>query len=335
MKYSITNDVITLILPSGELETLHREDDNFSSLRDALFREDWDEALSLASPKSAIKNWASGDFEVTDDDTILYKKEAIPIELAQRILSMVRNDASPDVFMNFWIRLNNNTSARSIEQLYKFLEHENIPLTDKGTFLAYKSVTQDYLDHHTKTISNKPGCTNEMPRNKISDDPNSACSYGYHVGALEYAEGFGNGSRILICEVDPADVVCVPYDCSYQKVRVCKYTVLHEYTQALPSVTWSYRDDDVSIDDCDDCDDYGDCGDPFELGRPSDIHSQPAGHPVVKPTQPDWTKFTIYPLEDFTLKQLREYARKHLKISTANSIPGGKKALIKRIRETW
>ena len=55
-----------------------------------------------------------------------------------------------------------------------------------------------------------------------------------HVGALAYAITFcsGGGSRIVICEVDPENVVCVPYDCSQQKMRVCEYKVIGHHPRA-------------------------------------------------------------------------------------------------------
>ena len=103
-------------------------------------------------------------------------------------------------------------------------------------FLAYKGVTSNMTDAHTGTVDNSIGVTNELPRNKISDDPNKDCHFGFHVGALDYAKTFSN--RVIICKVDPADVVCVPYDCSQQKMRVCKYKVIgHWNGQPMSSTT--------------------------------------------------------------------------------------------------
>lgn len=44
--------------------------------------------------------------------------------------------------------------------------------------------------------------------------------------AHEYASTFG--PRMVLVKVDPADLVCVPYDCSHGKVRVCRYWVIKE-----------------------------------------------------------------------------------------------------------
>jgi hypothetical protein len=123
---------------------------------------------------------------------------------------------------------------RSVEQLWNFLQHSNIPLTTNGTFYAYKGVKSDYKDAHSGTIDNSPGAVNKMPRNKISDDPQKDCHFGFHVGALEYARGFS--SLVVVCEVDPEHVVCVPYHLSSQKMRVCEYKVVGNYGGPLPSI---------------------------------------------------------------------------------------------------
>ena len=57
-----------------------------------------------------------------------------------------------------------------------------------------------------------------------------------HVGSLEYATTFGSSDRIVvIVEVDPADIVSVPSDCEFQKLRTCRYKVVGKYEGPLPT----------------------------------------------------------------------------------------------------
>jgi hypothetical protein len=67
-----------------------------------------------------------------------------------------------------------------------------------------------------------------MDRSKVDDDPQHTCSSGLHVCADEYLKGYATGSdnRTLVVEVNPADVVAVPYDYNFSKMRVCRYKVL-------------------------------------------------------------------------------------------------------------
>ena len=128
-----------------------------------------------------------------------------------------------------------NPSRRAVNELYAFLSHKNLPVTDAGTFLAYKSVRSDYTDHHTGDFNNSIGNTLEMTRNNVCDDHNQGCSIGFHAGSLEYASSFGGAdSVLLIVEIDPADVVSVPSDCECQKLRTCKYKVVAKYDGPLP-----------------------------------------------------------------------------------------------------
>ena len=84
---------------------------------------------------------------------------------------------------------------------------------------------------HSGKFDNTPGRVHEMKRNDVDDDARVACSNGFHVGSLEYATGFG--PKCVIVEVDPADVVSVPFDCDGQKMRVSKYRVVCDYKGAL------------------------------------------------------------------------------------------------------
>jgi hypothetical protein len=73
-----------------------------------------------------------------------------------------------------------------------------------------------------------------MERRKVCDDAGIGCSYGFHAGSLEYAQGFGGGEKkIVIVKINPADVVSVPTDCECQKLRTCQYEVVDEFNGAL------------------------------------------------------------------------------------------------------
>lgn len=151
---------------------------------------------------------------------------------------MVAKGDDPQSLFNFWERLQKNPSFRSVNQLWSFLQNRGIPLTPEGNFLAYKSVRSDYKDHHSNTFDNSPGRINKMPRNMISDDPANECDPGFHVGAIAYAKSMYSDGRIVICEVDPENVVSVPRDHNAQKMRVCEYKVIGNYGSDLPSTTF-------------------------------------------------------------------------------------------------
>jgi hypothetical protein len=154
----------------------------------------------------------------------------------------VRDDIDPSSLLNFLRRLMNNPSHRSVEQLWRFVESNDLSIDNDGFILFYKVVTNDYKDKHTKTFDNRPGVEQSCHRNQVDDDPNAACSKGFHVGGWRYSgvggEFYTQGDRIVICKVDPADVVSVPKDAQAGKCRVCKYTVVADYKGKLvPGIT--------------------------------------------------------------------------------------------------
>jgi hypothetical protein len=168
----------------GKSFTVKKGAPNFLQLREAVVSEKWDEIEGHLTVKKSLESWAGGDFQVRNGK-FYYGDEELPEELNQRISEMAAQNEDPISVLNFYKRLKKNPSYRSVNQLWRFMKHRGIPLTKAGTFLAYKGVRADYKDQHSGTFLNTPGAELEMDRNKVSDDPNTACHEGFHVGALE------------------------------------------------------------------------------------------------------------------------------------------------------
>jgi hypothetical protein len=120
-----------------------------------------------------------------------------------------------------------NPSKRSVDELYGFLEKNNLPITPDGHFLAYKKVRNDYKDVYSGTMDNSPGQVVTMPRNKVDDDKDRTCSVGLHFCSEGYLNHFG-GERVVIVKVNPRDVVSIPSDYNNTKGRACQYEVIGE-----------------------------------------------------------------------------------------------------------
>jgi hypothetical protein len=131
--------------------------------------------------------------------------------------------------VNFMHNLMKNPSKRSVDELYGFLEKNNLPLTPDGHFLAYKKVRRDFKDIHSGTMDNSPGTIVEMERNQVDDNKDQTCSTGLHFCGLSYLDHFGGSdSRVVIVKIDPADVVSIPSDYNGAKGRACRYEVIGE-----------------------------------------------------------------------------------------------------------
>ncbi len=265
MKYSINDDSVN-VFDGASSHAVQRGQPNFLPLCAALVAQDWATARTHLSVRKSMMNWAFGRFTYTETPGAVCGKlfcdgKELPATLNERAFRMAAAGEDPRPLMRFWERLQLNPSWRSVEQLWPFLEHEGIPLTEDGHFLAYKGIKGDYTDNHTGKIDNSVGKKHRMERNRVSDDPKTPCHFGFHVGAEAYARTIG--SVMVICRVDPADVVCIPYDCSHQKMRVCAYEVVGHHGQTMPSTSIPARevprsepdDMDVAEEDADDDDD--------------------------------------------------------------------------------
>jgi hypothetical protein len=148
----------------------------------------------------------------------------LPYVLNNRLQELKSEGLPVTPLVKFWYNLKLNPSMNSRQQLYKFLEQNGHPLTEDGHFIAYRGVTADLKDKHTKTFDNSPGSVCEMKRSQVDDNPSVVCSKGLHVAAFEYARNFS--PTTVEVKVNPRDVVSVPNDYNGQKMRVCRFEVL-------------------------------------------------------------------------------------------------------------
>ena len=231
--FILTENSLTVSL-EGKTYTINSGHPSWRQAIESLKRKDYQALKDLISVKKAFSAF-TGDKVKVIDNQVLFNGEPIHNYLSEKILSFMEKGLPHESLIKFLERLMANPSRRAINELYAFLSHKNLPITDAGTFLAYKSVRSDYTDHYSGNFNNSIGNTLEMTRNNVCDDHNQGCSIGFHAGSLEYASSFGGAeSVLLIVEIDPADVVSVPSDCNCQKLRTCKYTVVAKYDGPLP-----------------------------------------------------------------------------------------------------
>lgn len=174
--------------------------------------------------------------------------------------------------VKFWERLAANPNPHSVEQLYRWLEVQDIVIDPDGMLLGYKGVVKStdeegnvtyksvntgtaIVDGETVTgaIPNHIGAVVTMPRSAVEFDPSNGCSTGLHVGTWDYARGWARGA-VLLVEVDPRDVVSVPTDCNSQKLRVCRYEVIDVIESELTDPLYgdsAYDDYDEDEEDYD------------------------------------------------------------------------------------
>lgn len=233
MNYMILEDTIILAF-DGKTENVNRHDKVGIKVLAAIKDDRLDDIPDILNP---LPTFGKG-VEIVHG---IIEVDGVPIStrLAGKIEQFAEEGLPFDPLANFARKLAKNPSFNSRKMLYEFLEHNGHPITPDGNFVAYRSVTEDFKDHQTKQFDNSVGSICEMPRDEVDDNPYNTCSNGLHVAAFEYASGFrSHNSHLIMVEVDPVDVVCVPNDYNGTKMRVCKFKVLSTCNEVSDDVVY-------------------------------------------------------------------------------------------------
>ena len=244
---TLVNNTLTVVIDNGKQILSARNDHpKWTEIVQAFKDMNEDKLLELFSMKRVVERFSTGQVTVADN-VVLFNNHPLHGIDVDRLLGFLKEGLPYSSIANYIQRKMLNPSQRAVEEMYKFLEHKNMPLTPEGKIIAYKGVGNDFwsLTGNLQTvviqgktdasgrIFNEIGATIEVQRNCVDDNYKNHCSKGLHAGSLMYARGFG--PKIILVEIDPADVVSVPDDCECQKLRCCKYKVIGEYTGPLPN----------------------------------------------------------------------------------------------------
>ena len=271
--YIMRDDSITVFV-NGRPYTVEKSNPNFFALRKALIDANYADIPALVNVEHKIVNFSHGKLRVNDGE-VFYGTEKLHGVVVTKLLELLKagaKDAEP--LLNFIDKLMSNVSANSVNELYSFLSYKSLPITPEGNFLAYKGVKNNFYSssgnkntvvvqgkvNDQGQILNTLGSTIEVARRSVDDNKDNHCSFGLHVGSFDYATSWaGPTGRLLVVEVNPADAVSVPTDCSFQKLRVSKYKVHSDITPERKEINEPVYSTDDSEDDDYDCGD--DCGD--------------------------------------------------------------------------
>ncbi len=274
ISFMYTNGTLSIFI-NGDIFTVNKEHVNFKEIvkmmrdyhnKKHFSQKEIDHILFLLEQKEKFHSVLSNSTykKISIKDGIVYfNNEEVNNIISSAILDLLDVGLPLDGIERFLENLSENPSYTSQQELMTFIQNHGLHITEDGCFLAYKVVQSDYLDKYSHTICNKPGSYVKMDRSKVNDNKSQHCSYGLHVGGLNYICWYGNVSqddRIMIVKIDPKDAVSVPNDSTSLKLRVCAYTVLEEYNESLKDVMYSKLGEKIMDDeDCDEnSDDYWD-----------------------------------------------------------------------------
>lgn len=221
----IQGDNITVVI-DNQPHSINKNNISYELIKAAIQANDWDTVKDLICPKKVILNFSKGNIAV-QGDKLFWKDNEFHNYLGAKLIQMYQEGFPVEPMILFMENLMENPSKRAVDELYKFLEKGNLPLTSDGYFLAYKKVRKDYRDIHSGTMDNSIGQIVEMERNQVDDDADRTCSTGLHFCSREYLPNFGSDDDpIMILKINPRDVVSIPRDYNSTKGRACRYEVV-------------------------------------------------------------------------------------------------------------
>lgn len=279
---------------------------SFSELLDELKKGTPDEArlVALTEPATAIIDAVAaaeeadylpkGKVSVTRSE-VRYDGEQVEGVLVDRILQMLAEGFDIMPMVRFLENLYTNPATYAREELYLWLENNNLPITEDGYFLAYKKVNGNFTSVHDSRTDNTPGKVVSMQRSAVDTVRDHTCSTGLHFCSREYLPHFG-GSTIVMLKINPADVVSIPSDYNNAKGRAWQYLVLSKIEDDPQTKVWpSVVDEDGNEFEDDDDWDQDDPGLDGSLEIPSELagalfaaYSEIAEDPKDRDARIDW-----------------------------------------------
>lgn len=242
--YILQTDAVVLFVGTETHTITKKSHPKYTQIVAAIKAAEWDIIDDLVNYQRAFEQYTNGKLKI-ESGVVTFNGRQLATAIAKRIISLVENELPVDSIVSFMERVLLNPSKRAVDELYRFLELNQLPLTSDGYFLAYKRVqyakldlpdhgivTGDLVDCYTGKKRNNIGDKPQEDRNAVDDDFRNACSFGLHGCSMEYLTSTGYGGRdnpIVVIKVDPADVVSVPLDANGTKFRCCTYEVISFY----------------------------------------------------------------------------------------------------------
>lgn len=238
-KYIIANDGNVTAVVSGQTYCFGKSHPNYSKLIGHLKTNNIEHFEACYDIVSHINAYCEG-YVNCEHGSLSWDGIKMPNMFTSTIIDMVKQGFPFEPMLNFLDNMSQNPSDHAIVELFDFMENKHMPITMDGHFLAYKAVRSDYKDIYSGKFDNSVGSICEVSRQSVDNNRNNGCGKGLHVGAIDYAKSYGgidldndggndDGNHLMICKVNPRDVVSVPMDSKFQKLRTCRYEVVAKF----------------------------------------------------------------------------------------------------------
>lgn len=221
---------ITLVIGAKNF-SIGKSHRNYTKILEAIKAKQHDKLEALIDLPATITAGMNKGSVTVKNGEVFYRGRAMHNTVTERILAFIDAELPFEPLVRFLENLLENPMPEAVNELYDFMSNTNggrsqFPITEDGCFIGYKGINNDWKDSYTGKIDNSIGTIVSMGRDKVDPNRRNECSYGLHVGTLEYARGFA--ARTILVKVNPRDCIAVPQDYNCSKLRVCRYEVLAE-----------------------------------------------------------------------------------------------------------
>lgn len=245
MKYVIANDGTVTAVVAGHTYTFNSDHPSYDKLVQNLKLGNVEYFEAAYDIITRVNEFCEG-YVSAEGGKMTWDGIPMPELFTDRILDMIDQGFPFEPMLNFLDNLSQNPSDQAVVELFDFMQNKHLPITSDGHFLAYKAVDENFKDLWSGSLDNSIGQTVEVPRGSVNKNRDRGCAAGLHVGAINYASEYGGidinnksdddgGNNLVICKVNPMDVVSVPSDSKFQKLRCCKYEVVSLFNDVFNS----------------------------------------------------------------------------------------------------
>ena len=220
-KYIITADAVTFHTKRGANSyTVRKSHPFFEEIKEALQRADTGGAYRLYAKKERGESKL-----VIKGNELHFDGKRFHEAFAEAYAVAKDHGAGYAAMELFFSNLAKTPNPISVHAFTSFMAACRMPMTDRGTFLAYRRTNSSWRDHHTNSFDNAPTAVCRMPREKCDAVQSNTCSTGFHICNHKYLGSFSAGPDTVV-EINPRDVVAVPPDYNLSKMRVSNFRVL-------------------------------------------------------------------------------------------------------------
>lgn len=232
--HRISDRSITVVL-DNKVHTIDRTSMNAPPLLVELEKAEPDAAIvrELVTVKGALKAITSGLVSFDGADQLMIAGEMITGYIAERIARHHREGVDVRPMLTFLDLVWSHPVPGLKNDLFRWVENGDMPMTAEGHVIAYKKVNEEYRSYHASPdgthLLHEIGGFVQMPREQVNTNRHQTCSTGLHFCSYNYLREYhGTSGRILILSIHPHDIMAIPTDYNHTKGRASGYKIIGE-----------------------------------------------------------------------------------------------------------